>query len=486
MKQNLILLTVLLTALSAFSTEYFVDASRPDDSGAATNWATAKQTIQAAVDLATDGDTVLVTNGVYATGGAVSPPFDLYGDGSFVTSALMNRVCITNAITIRSVNGPEVTIIQGASNNGSAALRCVQLFPSALMDGFTLTGGKALSGSSRPDMAGGGAFLHTNAVMNRCIITGNSADVGGGVLILTNAVLNNCVLGWNSAGYEGGGVFCADGGTLNNCLLNGNTVAYVGGNGGNGGGAALYNGGGMLNCTVSGNSAAHYGGGVFMPMGGTLDNCIVWGNDGNNIDAYDAAIRNTCSSPLMEGEGNICAEPMFINGVNSNFQLQAGSPCINAGNNSTVSTTNDLAGNSRIIGGVVDMGAYENKAAGTDVDVDGMDDLWELNQFGGRHFAVPDTICSNGVNTILEAYIAGLDPNNAAARFKVEKYKADARNTLRWNAASGRVYSVYFSTNLLNGFQPVETNIPWTAGAFTDTVHSAQEQGYYKIGVELK
>jgi hypothetical protein len=64
MKQKLIFLAALLTALSALSAEYFVDAARPDDTGAATNWATAKKTIQAAVDLTVNGDTVWVTNGV--------------------------------------------------------------------------------------------------------------------------------------------------------------------------------------------------------------------------------------------------------------------------------------------------------------------------------------------------------------------------------------------------------------------------------------
>jgi hypothetical protein len=91
------------------------------------------------------------------------------------------------------------------------------------------------------------------------------------------------------------------------------------------------------------------------------------------------------------------------------------------------------------------------------------------------------------VNSILEAYIAGLDPKNPQSRFQMSADKFPAsENVLRWNAASGRVYSVYYSTNLLNGFQPLATNIPWTAGAFTDTVHNAQSQGYYKIDVELK
>ena len=66
------------------------------------DWTTAAQTIQDAVDAALPGDTVLVTNGVYATGGHPFGP-------DFVT----NRVAITNPITLQSIGGPLVTLIQG-------------------------------------------------------------------------------------------------------------------------------------------------------------------------------------------------------------------------------------------------------------------------------------------------------------------------------------------------------------------------------------
>jgi hypothetical protein len=450
---------------------YFVDASRPGDSGVATNWATAKQTIQAAVDLANDEDTVWVTNGVYDTGGMVAPTFrDSWGYP--LTSALTNRVCLTKAITVSSVNGAAVTIIQGASDNGAngpAAIRCVRLFPGAVMEGFTLTGGHtyADSNSGWYDDAGGGALLHVKAVLNSCILNGNSAFYeGGGVFVLAGGTLNNCLLAGNSATYRGGGVSMESyGGTLNNCTVSRNLVTGDGRTG-------------------------TYGSGVFASFS-TLNNCVVWGNTGaekNIAETWSTTlmILNTCSSPLPEGEGNICADPMFVDAVNSNFKLQAGSPCINAGNNSTVSTTNDLAGNPRIVAGVVDMGAYEFYGAQDDYDGDGIPNEWEVRYFGNIGRAVATAICSNGFNTIREAYIAGLDPINAASFFEVDGKCTDDKNVLWWNATSGRVYSVYYSTNLLNGFQPMVTNIPWTAGAFTDTVHKADGSGFYKIHVRLE
>ncbi len=79
-----------------------------------------------------------------------------------------------------------------------------------------------------------------------------------------------------------------------------------------------------------------------------------------------------------------------------------------------------------------------------------------------------------------DAYIAGFDPTDANAGFGV----SNVRNILWWNNASGRVYTVYWSSNLLNGFQTLETN--WIGGVFTDTVHSAEPSGFYKIKVRLE
>jgi uncharacterized protein YjdB len=52
--------------------------------------------------------------------------------------------------------------------------------------------------------------------------------------------------------------------------------------------------------------------------------------------------------------------PQFVNPTVENYQLQENSPCINAGNNSGLSFSDtDLAGNPRIYGEKVDIGAYE-------------------------------------------------------------------------------------------------------------------------------
>ncbi len=116
--------------------------------------------------------------------------------------------------------------------------------------------------------------------------------------------------------------------------------------------------------------------------------------------------------------------------------------------------------------------------ASTDNDADGIPNDWETQYYGGATNAVATNICANGLNTVLEAYIAGLNPTNSTSIFEL----SNLRNVLGWDAVSGRVYAVFWTSNLLSGFQCLETNV---TGSFTDTVHEADQKGFYKIKVEL-
>ena len=67
-----------------------------------------------------------------------------------------------------------------------------------------------------------------------------------------------------------------------------------------------------------------------------------------------------CTTPLPgSGTGNFTNEPLFVNLPGGDPRLQMGSPCINAGNNAYAVGTTDLDGDPRIVGGTVDVGAYE-------------------------------------------------------------------------------------------------------------------------------
>ena len=381
-----------------------MDASRADDTGTGASWATAKKTIQAAVNMTGTGDTVMVTNGVYNTGKTATPGY-----------ALNNRVVITNDITLRSINGPDATVIEGSGTNWFntlSAVRCVYMKRGTL-DGFTLqsgtTYGASLSGSDAFDRSGGGVNMNTAAsgtsvtnciiqncvaylgggsfsgTLGKCRIVANSATYGGGS---RDGTLNNCLLSRNSSYCGGGSDNCTltactltgnnakDGGgggtyncTLRNCVLLGNTAT------GNGGGAAggsldncsisgnvAYNGGGVHNgtqnnCVLSCNTASNTGGGANY---GTLRNCIVWANnrqDGTVNNYESSSFSYSCTTPLPSGAGNIDADPQFVDA--QNFLLRVGSPCLDTGNNGYVTIANDLAGNPRVQNGTVDMGAYE-------------------------------------------------------------------------------------------------------------------------------
>ena len=294
--------------MGAYEYNYLHVATNGSDSADAMSWATAKQTLQAAVDAATNGCTVWVSNGVYATGGRVVP-------GSVVT----NRVAIDKPITVQSVNGPGVTTIQGEGPVGAAAVRCAYVGTNAVLTGFTLTNGVAGDW-------GGGAYCEESGTLNYCILTGNSAFFGGGMF----------------------------GGTARQCVMAGNTAF------GQGGGSSM---GKLRNCTVAGNSAGIDGGGV--DFGLAVINCIVYGNSAPTSPNYNAGdFSHSCTTPDPGGTGNTTNDPKFVDAAAGDYRLQAASPCIDAGDDSAVSWSEDLDGNQRMVYGAVDMGAYEAQLAG--------------------------------------------------------------------------------------------------------------------------
>jgi len=292
-----------------------------------TSWATAAHVIQDAVDVAMEGDTVLVSNGVYAVGGRVGPRSQHF------TRTLTNRVCITNGVTVQSVNGPEYATILGAGPAGASAVRCAFVGDGASLEGFTLNQGHTDTFNS-PEESGGGAYL-----------------VGGGRIA-------NCVLSGNEAQQWGGGVYCYKGGMVSSCLLSGNVAIQKGG------GSAAQQGGALVNCTVVSNRAGNFGGGGVYANGGSVSNCIIYGNTAvggaNPNIGGTLSVRYSCCPDVTHGSnGNINEEPNFVSLVAGDYHLAPGSPCIDVGHTAAVVDATDLDGHDRAIGDGVDIGCYE-------------------------------------------------------------------------------------------------------------------------------
>jgi hypothetical protein len=98
------------------------------------------------------------------------------------------------------------------------------------------------------------------------------------------------------------------------------------------------------------------------------------------------------------------------------------------------------------------------------------------------------TPCASGAHTLHEAYIAGINPMDAEARFEIKQTSLAAGNNfaLQWQGVEGRRYNVYWSSNLLHGagFQLIASNLPYTVNSVTNTMTNGK--GYYRISVQME
>src|SRR6185437_1919150 len=142
-----------LFCMAARGTTFYVNANNPFPSPPYATWATAATNIQDALNMASSGSIVLVTNGVYQ-----------YGSGGAPYNTSRVYVPYPN-ITVQSVNGPAVTVIKGyqvpGTMNGTGAIRGVYLPGGSILAGFTVTGGADTSSS----FSGGGILCGSQTAL---------------------------------------------------------------------------------------------------------------------------------------------------------------------------------------------------------------------------------------------------------------------------------------------------------------------------------
>ncbi len=499
--------SLMFFAFNAPATVCYVDANGTNPVLPYISWATAATNIQDAVAVAQAGDFVVVTNGIYNFGGTV------------VSGHETNRVALTNAITLTSVNGAQSTTIVGGSS-----MRCAYVGSNSVLMGFTLTNGHAQNGVDTNGLNGGGAWCAAGGVISNCLVVGNSASLGGGVFggTIFNSTLtsNNAAYGGGAAqaalfnstvvsnlvlfGIDGGGLYQ---GTASNCTLAAN-YSNTGA-----AGATLST---LFNCSVSGNKSDM---GVAGVTQSTLFNCVVNGNisqfatgaargclfynstvisnyggsyasrlctNYNSIFYYNTGLNYAstfnycCTAPLPPGIGNITNLPGFVN-LAGDLHLQSNSPCINAGNNTYVTITNDFDGNPRIVGGMVDIGAYEYQTPSSILSY-----AW-AQKYGLRTDGSADSLDSDGDGmSNWQEWKAGTIPTNTAS---VLKLSSPANNvsgvTVTWQSVTNVIYYLQSTTNL-PAFTSIQSNIVGQAGSTSYTDITATNGGpyFYRVGVQ--
>ncbi len=317
-------------------------------------------------------------------------------DGFVISDGVANgdRPCVT------SVSNPTCVGAGILSERGSPTIRnCILRNNKAGRGGAMYSEGNApvivdtiFSGNIAAEDGGAMFNMETAAGLNRCDFSGNSAAAGGGVAetgTASRGTYTGCRFTSNRAGSDGGGFHgAAADSSFTNCLFQGNTAQ------GDGGGVWL--GGAstspvkVTNCTFSLNVAGlrqnfGLGGGILVGEVAslTLINSIVWGNSaplGTVLDQQVSAdgiatVTFSCVQDDVPGDGtipfdgavngNIDLDPVF---ADVDLRLCAGSPCVDAGDDSAVSpgVTTDLDRRPRVVDDVaqgprnVDMGAYES------------------------------------------------------------------------------------------------------------------------------
>ena len=321
---------VLATCVGVDAATVYVDSSNTGGPWDGTG-ANPFNKIQDGIDAAAAGDTVLVADGTY------NENINFYGKG----------------IAVKSISGPHNTIIDGGQNASVVTFNSNEDTLSVI-SGFAITNGRYGTGG------GVRCELNSSATIEDNIIKDNYASGNGGgiycsdntqTIIRDNIIEGNTLSGIfvnrgqqritgniirNNTAWNGGGInaWYSQAMIANNLIVN-NTADSRGG----GILSAQFDSNEpiqLCNNTIVGNSAPT-GGGICFWWGAksepVVKNCVIWGN--NSQISGGATVMYSDIQGGGSGEGNIDADPLFVNPDNGDYHLQASSPCIDVGDPSS-------------------------------------------------------------------------------------------------------------------------------------------------------
>ena len=243
---------------------------------------------------------------------------------------------VVNGNTIQFGNGSGMTVI-GVDQPGEALIRNCN---------FRCNDGA--------DYGGGALFIWNAdvAVVNSIFEKNRSASntKRGGAIYNSSSILTvtNSLFTGNRADTEGGAVFTNYSCTFTNCTFSEN---YGGTNGH------------AIRRETWADGSIHFGNSILWNAGAAANRMVSGGNT-NNMKLTNCIISNQTTGYGTNAAGsNLSSDPLFTDAANGNFSLQSGSMAIGKGNNTLfpnlAAGTKDLAGNSRLVGPNIDMGAYE-------------------------------------------------------------------------------------------------------------------------------
>lgn len=242
--------------------------------------------LQMVLNAATVGDVVKIAKGDYYAN-TLSDPEDPQSYTFVVPAGVTVEGGYDNNFTGRDPFANETTLsavadYRGQTVNGYHAVTFGNGSETTIIDGVTLTGGKATSMvGSGENTQGGGARVPAWGHIRNCRVSENEAIQGGGLYLLPGALVSGTVVNKNTA-EEGAGIYAS----VPQPTEEGETQTVKPAH--------------VVSSTVTDNTATENAGGIYFADGGALFlNMVVWGNTATSDNNVSGPVYSTFSDSKM-------------------------------------------------------------------------------------------------------------------------------------------------------------------------------------------